>query len=202
MSRIFRTLPSAALLALLVSTAGCVAPVGPVEVTRFQAVDAAPLGRGLITVQPEREQIDSLDYRTFAAAVGRQLNRVGYSEPLPGQPEGAQVATVRLWRERFRPGRDRSPVSVGVGGSTGSYGSGLGLGLGFDLSGPPPEMVDTVLEVTIADKASGKHIWEGRARFTVRTDSPLAESPLGAAKMTEALFQGFPGRSGETILVK
>ena len=43
---------------------------------------------------------------------------------------------------------------------------------------------------------------EGRARFVVRSDSPLADTTLGSAKLAEALFKGFPGASGETIEVR
>jgi hypothetical protein len=120
----------AAVLFALAATSGCVAPVGPVEVTRFHVPDTSLLGRGAIAVQPA-PGVDgaSLEFRTYAAAVARQLALVGYSE----QPAGGatpQVAQISLSRSSFRPGRDGSPVSVGVGGSTGSYGSGVGVGIG------------------------------------------------------------------------
>jgi hypothetical protein len=165
---------SALAAAALASLAGCVAPVGPVEVTRFHVPDTARLGR--------------------------QLTLVGYSEQVAGA--GDQVALVRLRRQTYHPQRQGGPVSVGVGGSTGSYGSGVGLGIGIDLSGPPPDLVETELAVTIKDRVSGQSLWEGRASFVVSAKSPLANSQLGAAKMAEALFKGFPGRSGETIEVK
>jgi len=194
---------AAALLSLAALSAGltgCVAPVGPVEVTRFH-VPSAPLGRGAITVEPA-PGVDgaSLEYRSYAAAVARQLVLIGYSEQAAGT--APQIAQVRLSRSSYQPGREGSPVSVGVGGSTGSYGGGVGLGVGIDLSGPPPVQVDTELSVTIKDRASGQSLWEGRSRFTVSAKSPLAQTQLGAAKMAEALFEGFPGRSGETIQVK
>ena len=191
--------PAAALLGL--AATGCVATVGPVEVTRFHLPDTGMLGRGAIAVEPAPgEDGASLEFRTYAAAVARQLTLIGYSEQVAG---GApQVAQVRVERNAFRPGREGSPVSVGVGGSTGSYGSGLGVGIGLNLSGPPAEQVATDLSVMIKDRASGNSLWEGRANFTVKASSPLANSPLGAAKMTEALFKDFPGRSGETIQVK
>ena len=103
-------------------------------------------------------------------------------------------------RETFRRGSDGSPVSVGIGGGTGGYGSGIGLGLGVNLSGPPPEMVETQLSVVIRNRASGQTLWEGRASFSARASSPLAQTQLGAAKLAEAMFRGFPGTSGETIL--
>ena len=63
-------------------------------------------------------------------------------------------------------------------------------------------VTQTELAVTIKDRASGQALWEGRASFTVSARSPLASGQLGAAKMAEALFKGFPGRSGETIEVR
>lgn len=193
-------LPVAA-AALVLALSGCVAPVGPVEVTRFHVPDTSRLGRGSVAVEPAPGMsADSLEWRSYAAAVGRQLTLVGYSEQAAGS--GGQVAYVRLQRQAYQPERSRGPVSVGVGGSTGSYGSGVGLGIGIDLSGPPPEMVETELAVTIKERASGQALWEGRASFTVTAKSPLANSQLGAAKMAEALFKGFPGNSGETIQVK
>lgn len=201
-----RLVPAAlapALCAALAATlAGCVAPVGPVEVTRFHLPDTSQLGRGAIAVEPAPgEDGASLEFRTYAAAVGRQLALAGYSE----QPAGSatpQVAQLRLSRASFQPGRAGSPVSVGLGGATGSYGSGVGVGIGIDLSGPPPEQVETQLSVMIRTRATGQSLWEGRSTFTVKTSSPLAQTQLGAAKMAEALFKDFPGRSGETIQVK
>lgn len=181
--------------------ASCVAPTGPVEVTRFHVADVAMLGRGTIAVEPAAGMDgQSIELRSFGYAVGRELQRVGYQEMAAGA--GAQVAEVRLTRRTAQPQRANGPVSVGVGGSTGSYGSGVGVGIGLDLSGRPAAQTETLLGVVIRERASGKVIWEGRAQFTVRADSPLAQTQLGAAEMARALFQGFPGNSGETILVK
>lgn len=195
------TATTLAALVLSGALAGCVAPVGPVEVTRFHLPDTAPLGHGSITVEPAPGMDGkSLEFRSYAAAVARQLTLLGYSEMAAGQSN--QVAVVGFERLSYQPGRDGSPVSVGMGGSTGSYGSGVGVGIGFNLSGPPPEQVETRLSVTIRNRETGKALWEGRASFAVKASSPLANSQLGAAKMAEALFKDFPGASGETIQVK
>ncbi|MFN5783632.1 MAG: DUF4136 domain-containing protein [Novosphingobium sp.] len=191
-----------AVVALAAALAGCVAPTGPVEVTRFHAPELAALGKGTIAVEPAPGQNGaSLEWRAYQSAVQRQLTLLGYAEPVTGTPS-AQVAELRLARSTYRPERAGSPVSVGVGGSTGSYGSGLGVGIGINLSPRPAEQVQTDLGVMIKDRASAKTLWEGRASFTVRSSSPLASTSLGAAKMAEALFKGFPGQSGETIAVK
>jgi hypothetical protein len=190
--------PAAALLAL----GACVAPTGPIEVTRFHAPDITALGKGTIAVEAA-PGLDpgSLEWKTYQIAVARQLALLGYGEAAVGTPS-TQVALLRLARQTYRPERSGSPVSVGVGGSTGSYGSGVGLGIGLNLSGRPPEQVQTELGVIIKDRASGTALWEGRASFQVKASSPLADTQLGAPKMAEALFAGFPGTSGETIEVK
>ncbi|WP_232495770.1 DUF4136 domain-containing protein [Novosphingobium kaempferiae] len=200
-----RTLTALLPLTAALALSACVAPVGPVEVTRFHAPDTTRIGRGTIRVEPAQGQADSLEFRTYAAAVARELTRIGYTEPLPGQSGSAQVALLTLERNTYQPQRERGPVSVGVGGGTGGYGSGVGLGIGFDLSGKPKEQVETRVFVSIRERAApptATALWEGRAAFVVRGDSPLAQAPLGSAKVAEALFKGFPGQSGETIQVK
>lgn len=178
---------------------GCVAPVGPVEVTRFH-VAGAQLGRGPIAVVPAAGMSDmSLELRAYQAAVGRELARIGYAEAQTGSP---QVAEVRLLRRNWQPVHGRRPVTVGLGAGGGSFGGGVGMGLGIDLSGQPPAQTETELSVIIKDRANGRALWEGRAIFAVRADSPLAQTDLGAAKLAEALFRGFPGNSGDTILVR
>jgi hypothetical protein len=191
-----------AIAAMLAVTAlsGCVAPVGPVEVTRFHAPDVSPLGKGAIAVEPAPgNDGSSIEWQTYGAAVMHQLVLLGYTEAKPGS--GGQVALVKLSRRTIQP-RTASPVSVGVGGSTGTYGSGVGLGVGINLSPKPAAEVATELAVSIRDRSSGATLWEGRATFIVSSKSPLATTALGAPKISEALFQGFPGQSGATIDVK
>jgi hypothetical protein len=185
----------------LAALTGCVTPVGPVEVTRFHVEDVSPLGKGMIAVEPAPgSDGTTLEWQTYRGAVMHQLIRLGYSEAPAGS--GDQVATLRLARSTLQPDGRSSPVSIGLGGSTGSYGSGLGLGIGFNLSPKPKAQIATDLAVSIRERASGKMLWEGRASFTVGSGSPLATTALAAPKMSEALFQGFPGQSGETIQIK
>lgn len=181
---------------------GCVTPVGPVEVTRFHAPDVAALGKGTIEIVPAPGTDGaSLEWQSYKAAVLRQLVLLGYSEAAAGTPS-VQLAELRLARTTFRPERSNGPVSVGIGGGTGSYGGGVGLGIGINLSPKPAEQIETELGVMIKDRSSGQSLWEGRASFTASVKSPLADTGLAAPKMAAALFQGFPGTSGETIEVK
>jgi hypothetical protein len=179
--------------------AGCVAPVGPVEVTRFHVPDAQ-LAQGSIAVQPAPGSPEaSIEQRTYESAVARELGRIGYSGV---GPSGSQVAEVRLMRRSWQPERRRGPVSVGVGGGGGSWGSFGGVGVGLDLSPPPKGQIETLLGVMIKERSTGRTLWEGRAEALVPVDSPLAAADVSAARLAEALFRDFPGRSGETILVR
>lgn len=195
-------LPVLAALAL----AGCATTpyTGPAEVTRFVAPDAVQrLGQGSVFVETAPGQDEqSLALAPYKAAVARELVRLGYRET--ARDAADQVAQVRL--EQFVDGDDaprRGPVSVGVGGSTGSYGSGLGLGLGINLGGNRNrEVLVTRLGLMIRDKITGATYWEGRAQFSVSPDSPLAATEANANALAGALLQGFPGANGETVQVK
>lgn len=176
----------------------------PVEVTRFHLQDPASLGRGpiYVTAAPGMDA-NALEFRNYSAAVSQQLAAIGYSPQHSAAPSpGGQVAEVRFNRSTLQAMRNGSPVSVGMGGSTGSYGGGVGLGIGIDLSGPPANQVGTELAVTIRDQPEGKSLWEGRAVQMVSEKSALASPQAAAQRLSTALFKGFPGNSGETITVK
>lgn len=188
------------LLLAPVALAGCQTAVPPVEVTRFHIGDQT--GRGTIAVEPLTLNDDiSIEYRTYAAAVGRELQRLGFTEQTGiGSQYIASVNYLRGVRDRLAGGR--SPVSVGVGGSTGSYGSGVGVGIGINLSGPPKPIVTTQLNVQIKRRSDMSVIWEGRAITEAKEGSPAAQPGLAASKLAAALFKDFPGVSGRTITVK
>lgn len=204
-----RPLSVALLSAAALALGGCATAVPPVEVTRFHnavpgwtpgtryVVDETALGDPAAMVG---SSAPSLEWTSYRAAVEQQLQRQGLvaagggdRAPLKvriGFDRGEQVAGVK-----------RSPVSVGVGGSTGSYGSGVGLGIGFNLGGGPKRMADLQLSVRIDDAATGQALWEGRALTAVPVKAPANQPSLAAAKLAEALFKDFPGESGRTISV-
>lgn len=189
---------------------GCATVVPPVEVTRFHtnapagwapgtrySIDPLPLADPAAMVGASTASLEWSSYRT---AVERQLQLQG----LVAVDDGARAPLrVRIGfdrSEQVSQGK-RSPVSVGVGGSTGSYGSGVGVGLGINLGGGSRRMQDLQLSVRIDDATSGQAMWEGRALTAVPEKAPAAQPSLAAAKLAEALFKDFPGESGRTISV-
>jgi len=198
----------AALLALPLSACATAAP--PVEVTRFHVAEPARSGTVAVEEMPGNPDV-SLEFRTYADAVARELQRVGFT-PVPAGTPADYVATVRFSRS-FRPsGLDRSsdnPVSVGVGGGIGSGGGrrggsfgGLGVGIGINLSGKPKDMVTSQLKVQLRRRSDSAAIWEGRATTDARQGSPAAQPVAAAQKLAGALIGGYPGESGRTISVK
>jgi hypothetical protein len=187
------------LLALSLLSA-CVVPTGPVEVTRFnRASEGVPYGNGSfgVEVAGESPADRSLSASPYVAAVTREMQRVGYRNPMGTSDV---VAEIRFGARMIRPER-RSPVSVGVGGSTGSYGSGIGLGVGINLGGGSAAQLQTTLSVRIIRRSDQLVIWEGTAVQSAKAGSPAAQPAIAASKLAEGLFKDFPGVSGETIRV-
>ena len=190
-------------LAVALPLAGCASTyVSPVEVTRFVGEAPQQLGSGTIAVRAAPgEAGGTLEFSAYQQAVAAELGQLGYRVLERGS--AAQVAELRVARAAERPlGGGRSPVNVGVGGSTGSYGSGLGMGIGINLGGRPKEVIDTGVGVIIRDNSSGQALWEGRASFSASANSDYADRQAAAARLADALFAGFPGESGETIEVE
>jgi hypothetical protein len=198
---------SLAIVAPLLALGGCATAgsgAGPVDVTRFHLAGAdGQIARGTIAIVPLTDSpldSQSLEFRSYAAAVSEQLRQIGYL-PVADAAGAAYLARVNYRRAtRAAPPR-RSPVSVGVGGSTGSYGSGVGVGVGISLGGKRHGEVLTELSVAIERRTDASVVWEGRADTAAREGSDAATVTALANKLAAALFRGFPGESGRTITV-
>lgn len=191
---------SSVLLAGTLLLGACAVPTGPVDVTIFNRLaEGQAYGSGSYAVRaaPDFATSQSLMLSPYLAAVSREMSRIGYSEK-----SGASdvVAEVRVSTSELRGDR-RSPVSVGVGGSTGSYGSGVGVGLGINLGGGSQARVETLLSVRILRARDNLVIWEGRAAQVAGKRAPAAQPGIAASKLAEALFKDFPGESGKTTQI-
>jgi len=197
---------NAALLgAAALALGGCATVVPPVEVTRFHnAVPGwAPGTRYAIATAPvdgPAAGMPSIEWNSYRTAVDQQLQRQGLVAAGSGD-RAPLLVRIDFDRSERVSGGGNSPVSVGVGGSTGGYRSGVGLGVGFSFGGGPRRIYDLQLSVRIDDAASGNALWEGRAIAAVPAKAPAAQPSLAAAKLADALFKDFPGESGRTISV-
>ena len=197
--------PFAALVLAGSLLSGCMAMTPPVDVTRFHNAQVTPIVPGSVTIEAnvsDEGHSRSIEYASYDAALLRELQRVGFTEARDEAKNSEYVVRYTIDRAVLTAGGSRSPVSVGVGGSTGSYGSGVGLGIGINLGGRPKDKIVTELSVRIAKRDNGNVLWEGRASVEAKQGSPASQPGLAAAKLAEALFRDFPGESGTTIRVE
>ena len=178
---------------------------GKVEVSRFiaEGVDPASLIKSSVTVAGAAEGInaEARELSTFQAAVLDQLAANGYQTATTAE-SAAQIAEVRVTHDTVVPEEGpRKAVSGEMEVGVSNRGSGFGLGINIDLSKPLKALISTRLEARIKDKTSGKVLWEGRADIITREGSDKWNDNAIAARLAKALFDDFPGRSGETRTV-
>jgi hypothetical protein len=174
---------------------------GHVEVSRFVAEGdvAKALGRGVIAVTgaPTGSGADSRELRTYEAAVIDQLAQLGYRTDAPAD-SATQIAELHIGHDVVVPQEQkRSPVSGEMAVGVSNRGTAYGLALNVDLTKPRGALIATQLELRIRDKATGAALWEGRADVLTREGDEKWSDGVVAAKLAAALFDGFPGKSGE-----
>jgi hypothetical protein len=174
----------------------------PVQTTRFHLNEMTD--RGTIAVEPlPGGGPASIEYKTYAAAVESDLLRLGYTSAGPGTKPDF-LATVSFTRApRALPPR-RSPVSIGIGGGgiSGGRGGGVGLGGGVSLPvGGSGGREGIVTELSVRIRQGPDAVWEGQAQSLTDSAAADADAAAIAARLSRALFAGFPGESGRTIEV-
>jgi hypothetical protein len=175
----------------------CTATIPPVEVTRFHLGQPIAAGAALVNAAPGIDG-GSIEFRTYALAVQRELTRLGYGEGA----NSIYLAEIAYYRDSRARLAKRSPVTIGIGG--GSFGGNVGVGLGTSFGiGGDRSKADIVsrLEVRLKKRSDGTVVWEGRAQTEAPANAPSAQPGLAAEKLSRALFADFPGESGKTITV-
>jgi len=171
-----------------------------VEVNRFVAEGntAQALGHGAIAVSSGTEGQDYVpqgNRAAFEAAVVDQLVHAGY-DTAHALPAGGQLAELKVTQTVVEPAEARrKPVSGEVAMSVGNRGTAYGMALNVDLTKPLPPLVSTKLEARIRDRATGTVLWEGRAEVATREGDEKWSDQAIAARLAEALFDGFPHAS-------
>jgi hypothetical protein len=198
-----RLLAPIAAAALTLSACATTPYTGPVEVTRFvaPAAERAALGQGPIVFYFPEDVSNANAKSAIKAAVEAELQALGY-QIVAQEGRDIQVAAVRTARNPIAAVEDdRGPVSVGVGGQTGSFGSGVGLGVGINLGGGregPAANTELSVRITHDD---GTTLWEGRAQMATGVKSPYSQVDASARALAGALFKDFPGGNGETVTI-
>lgn len=178
--------------------AACTTGQRGTEVTRFHIEQ--PIAPQPFNIEPgDPADADSLEFRTYAEIVAAELAQLGFTRA--GLDEAEMIAVVEVTHATRAEAARRSPVSIGIGG--GSYGGNVGVGLGtsFGVGGSRGgEVMVTQLDVKLKRRSEGTVVWEGRA---VRASEPGEASRTAVVqRLADALFEGFPGESGQTITVE
>jgi hypothetical protein len=183
-------LPLALSLALL---AGCASGPAGVEVTRFHL--SQPLAGASIAVVPADTNLtNSLAFRAEADAVLAELVRAGF-RAAEASESPALTAAIRLERGTGERPR-RSGLSIGLGGGLGGRRGGFGTGVNIPVTGTTQTVSNALLTLQIRRAGDPSVVWEGRA---TASGTP---ADVGAGRLARALLGGFPGPSGQTVVVK
>lgn len=175
------------------------------NVTTFHEITAPGGERVLLTpMNPEKQ--DSIEFRQYADVIAAQLQGYGYKETGDGEPEliaGFDV-TINDGREKLvtRPGLAPYPYwSTGYWGYGRFWRSSVFFGPygGFGAFGPydTDVVARTVYLATLKvelRKPDGTLVYEGRAE----TETRRKDLPKIMPYLAKALFEQFPGNSGET----
>ena len=188
-----------AILFAFSALSACSATIPPVEVTRFNT--GQPMVAGGVSILPKvGSDSQSLEFRTYASAVARQMAGLGFTET--SGANAPYIAEIEHSRGTRTDAAKRSPFTIGIGGGSFGRGGGIGVGTSIGLGGEGTrETIITRLSVRIKSRTDGKAMWEGRAQTSASARAPAAQPGLAAEKLAAALFKGFPGKTGETVIV-
>ena len=207
-----KLIAAAAPLALV--ALGACAQTFDARVNRFSAL-APPTQGETFSVQADDPRMqDSIEFRSYAQLVAQQMERFGYRQASDARSANLVVSLdyfVDNGREKVTTTPGFSGWGPGWGWSYGGWGrwgrwgrlGGYGgfydpfWNDGFGADVRSYTVYDSQLRMEIARTGNGERVWEGTARATSRSD----DLPWLVPNLIEAVFTGFPGRSGETIKV-
>lgn len=200
----------------------------PTKVSRFQAMPA-PQGQSFVVVPMDARNIGGLEFSRYAEMVAQAMQAQGYVRAA-SIDQASMVVRVGYGVDQGRTEIVRDPFSYGRFGLYGPYGGGFGYG-GYGGFGRHPyysrygrygarsaffygwddpywyspfgdnlrsyTSYRSQLDVDIRRKVDNASLFEGKAQARSTTDNLGRLVP----NLIEAMFTGFPGRSGETVKI-
>jgi Domain of unknown function (DUF4136) len=216
-----RNFKLAAAIALGVSAAalsGC-ATGFPAQVSRYQAMPA-PQGQSFVVVPMDAREIGGLEFSRYASMVAQGMQAQGYV------PAASIQSATMVVRVGYGVDQGRTEYVRDIGGWSDPYGRSWGFGglpyysrwgyygggirspfyygwnspfygSGFDSGVTSYTEYRSYLDVDIRRKVDNSALFEGHAKARSHTDNLGTLVP----NLVEAMFTGFPGRSGETVRI-
>lgn len=180
---------------LALAAAGCASrggggdSAGGVDVARFHLGEMT-IARAQIAIEPfDRADANRAEYPAYAAAVARELARLGWTVA-PAGARSEQIALIDVEQG------SREAIAALTAAR-------VGRGVAAPVpSGNAAGITATLLEVGIRRRSDGTVFWEGRAVTEAPTGTAEARSAAAVERLANALFRDFPGESGRTIRVR
>jgi hypothetical protein len=167
---------------------------GKLDAEGFVAPDAAPLlGGGHVAIASAAgSTAEGREEATYEAAVLDQLAKAGY-DIITKDPTGGQVTEISITHDELVPAEEKhSPISGSMEAGVSNRGSGMAVELNYDATKPLGALIETRLDMRITDRATGKPLYEGRARIATREgDSHWSDDKI-ANRLAGAVFAKFP----------
>jgi hypothetical protein len=226
--RITKTLAAAALGISALGLSACATGLRT-EVSRYQAMPA-PQGQTFFVLPADPAKAGSLEFQRFGGQVAQAMQAQGYA-PAANPESATMIVRVAYGVDEGKQEVHRDPFARGYGydpfwggyrdpfyrgfygrpyySRFGYWGPRSPFYYGWDdpfwggpFDGPYQEVrVYTVyhsfLDLDIRRKADNAALFEGHAKARSRTD----ELGVLVPNLVEAMFTGFPGRSGETVKI-
>jgi uncharacterized protein DUF4136 len=212
-----RTLFTIAAPAAMLLVSACATPF-KADVSRFQMMPP-PQGQSFVVQAADPRKQGGIEFQNYAQLVGSRLTALGYRQA-EGDAKPTFVVSLDYGVDN---GHEKIVTTPGIGpswgwGPYGSWGVGYrrgfrgGLyGRGFYYGWNDPFWYDPFgypdidsytffishLDMKIRSVADGKTLFEGKASAR-STDQSL---PHIVPNLVEAMFTGFPGRSGEDVRI-
>ena len=231
MFKSIKRLTAAAMLgAGAVAVSGCAATL-PTKVTRFQAMPVAQGQTFFVVPGAGAAQGGGLEFQRYAGLVSQQLAARGYNPAASPQTAtmivqlgyGVDEGTQKIVEDPFYRGRFSDPFYRGYYGSRFGYDPFWGVYRGrpyysrfgyYGRFGSPfyygwddpfwygggieaYTEYHSRLDLDIRDRRTNQSLFEGKAQARSQTDELGTLVP----NLVEAMFTGFPGRSGETVKI-
>lgn len=167
---------------------------GKLDAEGFVADGAAPmLGAGHVTITSTAgSNAEGREEATFEAAVLDQLAKAGY-DIATQDPKGGQITEISIVHDELVPAEEKhSPISGSMEAGVSNRGSMMGVQLNYDATKPRGALIETRLDMRVLDRATGKPLFEGRARIATREgDSRWSDDKI-ANRLAAGIFAKFP----------
>lgn len=193
---------------VLLALSACATPFRA-DVARFQRMPA-PQGQSFVIQAADPRNRGGIEFQQYASVISQAMVANGY-QPAADPRRATLVVNVGYGVDN---GNEKVVTTPGYGGfGYGRFGRPYysrfggfgGYGFGYGWNDPyffgsevnSYTYFTSFLDMTIDRTADGVRLFEGKAKARSRTDS----LPVLVPNLVEALFTGFPGRSGEEVRI-